>query len=102
MNFYLKLPRPQKRGKEPAIHGQGKLSLRNEAMPGSDLPSETIDLMALRSRCNQHLSHQELYQHFCVQKVDFSPSLKAIREVWCDEKEILTTLILPDALQILS
>jgi acyl transferase domain-containing protein len=66
---------------------------------GHEEPVAPLDLGALRVRCPQEISAEELYESYRGQGLDYGPSFRPIQSLWRGEGEALALLRLPEGLE---
>ncbi|MBV9491368.1 MAG: SDR family NAD(P)-dependent oxidoreductase, partial [Verrucomicrobia bacterium] len=89
--------RPGKDGRASfEIRGlDGESFVQGEAAPMAGFTREALDLDAIRVRCRQMVSPEELYARFAERGLDYGPAFRAVRDAWAGREEALSLIEVP-------
>ena len=76
---------------ERRVHNQGEL----EWGTYSAQVNERLDIKAIRSRCDRRFEGPDCYEAFARQGLHYGPTFQTIKNLFCNEHEVLSELELP-------
>ncbi|GAX60238.1 polyketide synthase module and related protein [Candidatus Scalindua japonica] len=85
-------------GDERVVHSQGIL----ETGDYGDMRGKTLDLGAIRSRCDGEIDGPGCYKAFSSRGLSYGPSFHGIEALRYNEREVLARLIMPESVRDVS